>query len=744
MGSFAYETALTPWNADSIAGGKASLSEIFAAADDEVRLGANSNSRWSALEDAYDTRNDAIFKATGQRLPNPVRDPFMLKVGPGAVRVPAGTVMYPQSARAWRNQVDGLAKQFPDAAEAIGADRSIDDDAAALLKAAEERSGEASASRPGTAGFLAGLAGGIRGSFRDPLQTLAMIASGGESAAASVGGRLLGTAGREALVNGLTEVAIQPEVQAWRADAGVDHGFNRALGDVLAATGLGAGFGVVAQGLREVVPVLRGLGKQRAVPSELRGAVDAIDADEAAAAMKLPEVNPALHDEAMAAGVRSAETGEVPPYLTETPMDSANRELWATAPDDMGRLDALTRQRDINATAIADLQARTMDDATFAPVRRAFIDAEAAAADADRLRAAAEASKVETERALLGDRAAVRDSDAERILRTIDPAKARELRDIESQLTARREGQANVERLLAETRAKVDELRAPLLDRYRRAPEPAPEIMLPAEYGPTIKAMPQGWGEAVAKAEADGKGQIIGALYNDELGHVVAPWSIPGDDKHGLAGLIRRGRRDVVDRLPEIVRGGRVERGKTRARIFTEDHGAVIRLDFRRERGKGKASGGSPWLLTAWRKEDNAGAPKSARSAPEGVTVNSSPPPAPENMGAITPKINVPESSLATLRRAMAGTADERAAAHRKLAEMVDALQRREDYDPKVHGQATVDLLTQALGGDPDRVVSSLARDAAGADVDVTFRRGLDAAGRGDALSEMIDACKAR
>jgi hypothetical protein len=487
-----------------------------------------------------------------------------------------------------------------------------------------------------------------------------------------------------------------------------------------------------------------------------------------------------------------------------------------------------------------------MDDATFAPVRRAFIDAEAAAADADRLRAAAEASQVETERALLGDRAAVRDRDAERILRTIDPAKARDLRDIESQLTARREGQANVERLLAETQAKVDELRAPLLDRYRRAPEPAPEIMLPAEYGPTIKATPQGWGDAVARAEADGKGQIIGALYNDELGHVVAPWAIHGDDDHGLAGLIRRGRRDVVDRLPEIVRAGRVEKGKTRARIFTEDHGAAIRLDFRRERGNGPASRGSPWLLTAWRKEDNAGAPKSARSAPEGVTVNSSPPPASRNISAIARKLNVrdeppvpagmarvyhsgsrgegqtgrwvstdrqyasdyrrdlplfyldipendprindafwpdqgwrnghtfnfettPEEATAlreidrgsgegkrhppafaendavtTLRRAFAGTGDERAAAHRKLGEMVEALQRREDYDPKVHGQATVDLLTHALGGDPDRVVSSLARDAAGADVDVTFRRGLDAAGRGDALSEMIDACKAR
>ncbi|MBS1180445.1 MAG: hypothetical protein H6Q99_325 [Proteobacteria bacterium] len=847
MGSFAYETALSPWNGDSLAGGRASLGEIFTAADDEMRLGANSNSRWAALEDAYDDRNDAIFKATGQRLPNPVRDPVLVPFGNGAGRAPLpAAVAYPQGSRAWKDRLAALAKQYPDAAEAIGAERPIDDDAGALLQAAEGRSAEASASRPGVGGFLAGLAGGIRGSFRDPLQVMAMVVSGGESTAVTIGGRLLGTAGREALVNGLSEAVIQPEVQAWRKEAGVDHGLGRAFGDVMMAAGLGAGFGTIAQGLREVVPALRGIGQERAVPSELRGAVDAIDADEAVAAMKLPDVSPATHDEAMAAGVRAAETGEVPPYLTETPMESANRELWAAAPDDMGRLDALSRQRDINAAALTDLQARSMDDATFAPVRRAFIEAEAAAADADRLRAAADASKIETERTLLGERAAARDREAERILGTIDPEKARELRDIEGQLKLRREGQTNVEQLLGEARAKVDELRAPLLDKYRRAPEPAPEIMLPAEYGPTIKASPDAWADAVAKAEADGKGQIIGALYNDELGHVAAPWSMPGDKEHGLAGLIGRGRRDVVERLPEIIRNGRVEMGRSRARIFTDDHGAVVRLDFRRQRGKGQASGGSPWLLTAFRKEDNAGDPKFARSEPEGVTVNSSPPPAPENIGATLPKNNsaaIPRRSLSgsagdraaikeaqdlrdqareylidsswssdpkaskiayqkardlearadeierrvvpkgkqartdpatpgttapteatapaaelmpaaparaeneainTLRRALSGTADERAAAHRKLGQMVDTLQRREGYEPKIHGQATVDLLTHALGGDPDRVVSSLARDAAGADVDVTFQRGLEVAGRGDALSEMIDACKAR
>lgn len=756
MGSFAYETALTPWNSGSLAGGKASLGEVFAAADDEARLGANSNSRWAALEDAYDNRNDAIFKATGQRLPNPVRDPFMLPVpgGSAKVQMPA-SVTYPQGARDWQERLDALAKQYPDAAEAIGAGRPIDEEAGALLQAAEGRSAEASASRPGVAGFLAGLAGGIRGSLRDPLQAIALVASGGESAAFSAGGRLIGVAGREALVNGLTEAAIQPSVQAWRKDAGVDSGFDRALGDVLMAAGFGAAFGTVAQGLREVVPVLRGLGEKRAVPSALRGAVDAIDADEAVAAMKLPEVDPASHDEALAASVRAAETGEAPPLIYEAPIDSANRELLATAPEEMRRVADLSRQRDINAAAIGDLQKRASDDATYAPVRRAMIEADAAAADAARLRSAAELSKVETERALLADRAASKAREADRLRASADPAKVQELADIETELKARREGQSSVEKLLAEAQAKIHQKRAPLLERFQRDRVPVSER--PPEVEPTGSAALRQQAEQI-RASAAGVPDPIDAkrAYRqaDALDKQAA------DMDAGLGRRLTKEERQAARREAKALR----EQADVyhRDSAWSEDpkagkaaHAAAKRLEARAEALERKAAAGVRMDVTgaeagakpAPMPKDQtpfAAPPELARPKPGGAAVNPAPLPEPGNMGTMARTTDRPQSeAVTTLRRALAGTADERAAAHRKLGEMVDALQRREDYDPKIHGQATVDLLTQALGGEPDRVVSSLARDAAGGDADVSFQRGLELAGRGDALSEMIDACRA-
>lgn len=745
MGSFAFETALTPWNNNSVAGGKASLGEIFTAADDEARLGANSNSRWAALEDAYDNRNDAIFKATGQRLPNPVRDPINIPVagGPG-VQMPA-SVAYTQGARAWQDKLDALAKQYPDAAEAIAIGRPIEQDAGSLLQAAEGRSAEASASRPGVAGFLAGLAGGIRGSFRDPLQAIALVASGGESGALSVGGRVLGTAGREALVNGLSEAAIQPSVQSWRKEAGVDSGFDRALGDVLMAAGFGAAFGTVAQGLREVVPVLRGAGEQRAVPSALRGAVDAIDADEAVSAMKLPEVSHVAHDEAIASSVTSAETGSAPAPIFERPIDSANRELMATAPEDMGRLADLSRQRDINEAKLSELQARAANDATYAPVRRSMIEADAAAADAERLRAAADAATVETERALLNDRAAARAKDAERIRSSVDPAKARELADIETEIKARRDGQSSVERQLAEAQTKVDQMRAPLLERFQRErvpvaePAPAPELSAPdalRQQAEKMRADAAAIADPVEAKRAYRQAQALDRQAEDLA--AGAGRKLTKEERRAAAREAKDLRRQADEQLQYS--------------SWTEDPKASKNAYANAKKLRAKAD--------ELEKRAAAGARLAGATPPEAPKPEAMPPasvvaptsqaaepvaaPAPMPEPAAPPAPPVEHEAISTLRRALSGTADERAAAHRKLGEMVDALQRREDYDPKLHGQATVDLLTQALGGQPDRVVSGLARDAAGADVDVTFQQGLEAAGRGDELSEMIDACKAR
>lgn len=103
-------------------------------------------------------------------------------------------------------------------------------------------------------------------------------------------------------------------------------------------------------------------------------------------------------------------------------------------------------------------------------------------------------------------------------------------------------------------------------------------------FGPRIEATADTWMDAVAQARALGSSEIAGALHHPDLGEICVPWSVQGDPNRGLSGLIARGRADVIARLPEIVASGTLEMGRTRARIHTADHIAVIRLDFRADK----------------------------------------------------------------------------------------------------------------------------------------------------------------
>lgn len=116
--------------------------------------------------------------------------------------------------------------------------------------------------------------------------------------------------------------------------------------------------------------------------------------------------------------------------------------------------------------------------------------------------------------------------------------------------------------------------------RMAEAAAPIDPTILPGDLGPKIDATPETWGEAIARAEKAGTGQIVGALKRPELGNIIAPWTLAGDPKHGLSGLIARGRRDILMRLPEIVATGKLEKGTTRAFIDLSDDRAVIRLTY--------------------------------------------------------------------------------------------------------------------------------------------------------------------
>ncbi|MCI5075642.1 hypothetical protein [Oricola sp.] len=331
---------------DTFAGGEADLGDIWRAARDAAIYVDNSLARGQAMEEAYDRRIEAIRAATGTTLDNPQRAAVsgMPSREELASMLP-GESRYDAAKRRFRDELSALAERFPDKADLIGAGRTIEEDARAITSEASESVSRLAGSRPGLAKWGALLGGGLSGSLRDPLQVAAIVASGGPGAARTIGGRILTVAAKEALINGAVEASLQPMVQAWRAEAGLDHGVEQAMLNIVFAAGAGALLGGGVQGAGELIgralrgadldraagalaadtrirePVRRALAGdaaaaatelptiREALPAEARGALDAIETARHFDAEKPRAIEPDTHDQAMTRASRALEAG---------------------------------------------------------------------------------------------------------------------------------------------------------------------------------------------------------------------------------------------------------------------------------------------------------------------------------------------------------------------------------------------------------------------------------------------------
>jgi hypothetical protein len=297
--SFFYEQPLTPSNG-SFADGSAPFADLAKAARDTAWYADNMAASDAAIEDAYDRRNDEIFKATGQRLQNPYRQHF------AAVRARAPTATY-DFAKDWQDTVAKLQDNRPELAQQIRAHIPIEEDAKALAREAAQRFDVALSSRNDFAGkWAAILGGGFAGSLRDPIQLGTLMLGAGPGTARNTAVRVLEVAGKEAAVNGSVELVMQPIVQAWREEAGLDHGFDQAIFNVLTAAGMGGLFGGVLEG---AATALRGAPapSMRNLPPDVRGAWSAAEADAFMQAVRPAGVTPEQHDAHVLEALRFAE-----------------------------------------------------------------------------------------------------------------------------------------------------------------------------------------------------------------------------------------------------------------------------------------------------------------------------------------------------------------------------------------------------------------------------------------------------
>lgn len=260
------ESPQTPLRA-TFAGGIGSLADIAGAARDSLLYVDNAYASFDALDRVLGERRTAIHDATGVQLEDPLaaaREEFRRQAAERSIAPFSDRwdhddapdtleAIYDRHLTRFRDELAALSEKFPDAREVIAADRNPWDEAAELARQSDERLAMLMASRRGLGKYGALLGGGMIGALADPITVISLAAGGGPGAARTVAGRLLSIAGKEALINAATEAAIQPSVQAWRERAGLDHGMDEAIRNVLFASAmggaLGAGLGAAGEAL---------------------------------------------------------------------------------------------------------------------------------------------------------------------------------------------------------------------------------------------------------------------------------------------------------------------------------------------------------------------------------------------------------------------------------------------------------------------------------------------------------------
>lgn len=339
--------------------------DAFDAAQAAQRFAGNAYSRLAAAEAAIDRRNDAIKGAIGIALDNPYRS----FIAPDDRRAKALELGYPASTggeiislpiiadrvRTYEERLAQLAQERPDDQAAQAAIRpgvSVEDDTRALAAASERRAGEALAAPSSEpvmkwAGYFAGT---MAGWVRDPTNVAQILAGwGGGSAAATIGGAVVRGALREAVVNGAGEAAVQPAVQKWRGELGLEAGLAEGVQNVAMAAafggiigGLGAGIGhalhppahlpsgrepavpqgVPPRGQQEVPLVVRAIGgddeaiiaaARESGDPVLKAGADAMEADNLARGAPPAGISPDDHGAYFAQALRFAEDPEAAP-----------------------------------------------------------------------------------------------------------------------------------------------------------------------------------------------------------------------------------------------------------------------------------------------------------------------------------------------------------------------------------------------------------------------------------------------
>ncbi len=262
------------------AGPDASLGEIFDAAVESARYVDNVNARVRGEQEAYDRRIDAIKEATGVQLFNPRYRP------PDRRRNVKDHIDWDDD---FQRELERLAEQFPQHRDIIAPHRPVQEEVKANARAIEGRLLDVlDRSRGVILPYATMFAGGMRGALEDPANIGTMFVGPAGGAGRGATG-LLWMAVRQGAANAGVEAALQPVVQNWRREAGMDYGARHAALNIATAFALGGAFDAGVRGTFRGVQHARGLEPETDDAGVIRGWKRPEDALEASASELPPD-----------------------------------------------------------------------------------------------------------------------------------------------------------------------------------------------------------------------------------------------------------------------------------------------------------------------------------------------------------------------------------------------------------------------------------------------------------------------
>ena len=275
-----YEDNLFAGSAPAQGGEQSTLSEVAADAWSASGLGGEMVSNFKRTEAAIDERIDAVFKATGQRLINPMRinqRDLQQRLGTAQTTAEIEAIRTEATMAGFQRRLRQLADEYPHHYSVIDPERDPRRVAGDRKRADEEKLASSlerspwtwSPNIPGlgpTPINPAALGSGFVQGFTDPINIGTMALFGGPAGQGAM--QVIWGGTRAAAANAATDAAAQPFVQTWRRDAGLDYGWDNAKHSIAASALFGftvdAGGRTAWRGVRAYqgrVPILDADGK---------------------------------------------------------------------------------------------------------------------------------------------------------------------------------------------------------------------------------------------------------------------------------------------------------------------------------------------------------------------------------------------------------------------------------------------------------------------------------------------------